>query len=97
VAVRVPGLRPDRARLPRRRRRDRPATLIYAVTTVAGALSFVPGGLGVTEASMALLLARSGPASISATAVAGDHPHPSVHPVVRGRPGPRRPRRAASP
>src|SRR5262249_42712401 len=32
------------------------ATLIYAVTTVAGALSFLPGGLLVTEASMTVLL-----------------------------------------
>jgi uncharacterized protein (TIRG00374 family) len=46
------------------------ATLIYAVTTVAGALSFLPGGLGVTEASMALLLARSGTGIDQATAVA---------------------------
>jgi uncharacterized protein (TIRG00374 family) len=32
------------------------ATLIYAVTTVAGALSFLPGGLLVTEGSMTLML-----------------------------------------
>lgn len=35
------------------------AILIYAVTTVAGALSFLPGGLLVTEATMALLLVES--------------------------------------
>jgi uncharacterized protein (TIRG00374 family) len=32
------------------------ATFIYAATTVAGALSFLPGGLGVTEASMTAML-----------------------------------------
>jgi len=34
------------------------ATFIYAVMTVAGALAFVPGGLGVTEGGMALMLAE---------------------------------------
>lgn len=34
------------------------AIFIYAATTVLGALSFLPGGLGVTEGSMALLLIR---------------------------------------
>ena len=48
------------------------ATLIYAVTTVAGALSFVPGGLFVTEASMTLLLVTAAqgldrPAAVAAT------------------------------
>jgi uncharacterized protein (TIRG00374 family) len=32
------------------------ATFIYATMTVAGALSFVPGGLGVTEIGMVELL-----------------------------------------
>jgi len=32
------------------------AIVIYAATTIAGALSFLPGGLGVTEASMTILL-----------------------------------------
>lgn len=36
----------------------RAATFVYAATTVAGALSFVPGGLGVTEAGMLTLLPR---------------------------------------
>jgi uncharacterized protein (TIRG00374 family) len=36
------------------------ATFIYAAMTVAGALSFLPGGLGVTEAGMLALLATSG-------------------------------------
>jgi hypothetical protein len=36
------------------------STFIYAVMTVAGALAFVPGGLGVTEGGMALLLAELG-------------------------------------
>ena len=35
------------------------AMVIYAATTIAGALSFLPGGLGVTEASMTLLLVES--------------------------------------
>lgn len=35
-------------------------TFIYALMTVAGALAFVPGGLGVTEGGMALLLAQLG-------------------------------------
>jgi uncharacterized membrane protein YbhN (UPF0104 family) len=48
------------------------ATLIYAATTVAGALSFLPGGLLVTEASMTLLLVASAhgldrPAAVGAT------------------------------
>jgi uncharacterized protein (TIRG00374 family) len=48
------------------------ATLIYAATTVAGALSFLPGGLLVTEGSMALLLVASAqgldrPAAVAAT------------------------------
>ena len=34
------------------------ATFVYAATTVAGALSFLPGGLGVTEAGMLALLGR---------------------------------------
>jgi uncharacterized membrane protein YbhN (UPF0104 family) len=48
------------------------ATLIYAATTVAGALSFLPGGLLVTEASMTLFLVASAhgldrPAAVGAT------------------------------
>jgi uncharacterized protein (TIRG00374 family) len=35
------------------------AMVIYAATTIAGALSFLPGGLGVTEGAMTLLLVRS--------------------------------------
>lgn len=38
----------------------RAATFIYAAMTVAGALSFLPGGLGVTEAGMLALLVRFG-------------------------------------
>jgi uncharacterized protein (TIRG00374 family) len=38
----------------------RAATIIYASMTVAGALSFLPGGLGVTEAGMLTLLGRLG-------------------------------------
>jgi glycosyltransferase 2 family protein len=36
------------------------ATFIYAAMTIAGALSFLPGGLGVTEGGMLLLLTRLG-------------------------------------
>ena len=36
------------------------ATFFYAATTVAGALSFLPGGLGVTEAGMLALLVKLG-------------------------------------
>jgi len=48
------------------------ATVIYAVTTVAGALSFLPGGILVTEASMTLLLVTAArgldrPAAVAAT------------------------------
>ena len=32
------------------------ATLIYSLTTIAGALSFLPGGLGVTEGAMTVAL-----------------------------------------
>ncbi len=36
------------------------ATFIYAAMTIAGALSFLPGGLGVTEAGMLTLLGQFG-------------------------------------
>jgi glycosyltransferase 2 family protein len=36
------------------------ATFIYAAMTIAGALSFLPGGLGVTEAGMLALLTKLG-------------------------------------
>jgi glycosyltransferase 2 family protein len=48
------------------------ATAFYAATTVAGALSFLPGGLGVTEAGMLKLLSRAGietPVAFAATFV----------------------------
>ncbi len=45
------------------------AILIYAVTTVAGALSFLPGGLIVTEATMTLLLVKTQVGLDDATAV----------------------------
>lgn len=35
------------------------AMVIYAATSIAGALSFLPGGLGVTEGAMTLFLVRS--------------------------------------
>ncbi len=45
------------------------AMVIYAATTIAGALSFLPGGLGVTEASMTILLVQSAARLDRATAV----------------------------
>lgn len=46
------------------------AIVIYALTTIAGALSFLPGGLGVTEGAMTLLLVKSATRITSTTAVA---------------------------
>ncbi len=48
------------------------AMLIYAATTIAGALSFLPGGLGVTEGAMTLMLVQGahgvdGPTAAAAT------------------------------
>jgi glycosyltransferase 2 family protein len=45
------------------------AVVIYASTTIAGALSFLPGGLGVTEGAMILLLIESAPRVDRATAL----------------------------
>ena len=46
------------------------AIVIYALTTIAGALSFLPGGLGVTEGAMTILLVKSALRITSTTAVA---------------------------
>lgn len=46
------------------------ATFIYAAMTVAGALSFLPGGLGVTEAGMLALLGTFGQGIDRGTAAA---------------------------
>jgi len=46
------------------------AIAIYASTTIAGALSFLPGGLGVTEGAMTLALIRGGAHVAGGTAVA---------------------------
>jgi glycosyltransferase 2 family protein len=46
------------------------ATFIYAAMTIAGALSFLPGGLGVTEAGMLALLTKLGTDIASPTAAA---------------------------
>jgi uncharacterized protein (TIRG00374 family) len=46
------------------------AMLIYAATTIAGALSFLPGGLGVTEGAMALMLVQGSHGVDTATAAA---------------------------
>jgi glycosyltransferase 2 family protein len=48
----------------------RAATFVYAATTVAGALSFLPGGLGVTEAGMLVLLVSLGHGIGDGTALA---------------------------
>lgn len=47
------------------------ATFIYAATTVAGALSFLPGGLGITEAGMTFMLVShvGKPTAVAATIV----------------------------
>jgi uncharacterized protein (TIRG00374 family) len=48
-------------------------TFIYSLMTVAGALAFVPGGLGITEGGMALLLSQLGgvarPPAVAATLI----------------------------
>lgn len=46
------------------------AIFIYSASTVLGALSFLPGGLGVTEGGLTLLLVRSSTALGRATSVA---------------------------
>ena len=45
------------------------ATVIYAATSIAGALSFLPGGLGVTEGAMTVLLVKSATSVDHATAL----------------------------
>lgn len=45
------------------------AMLIYAAMTIAGALSFLPGGLGVTEGGMTILLVNSAEHIDQATAL----------------------------
>jgi uncharacterized protein (TIRG00374 family) len=47
-----------------------PATFIYSTMTIAGALSFLPGGLGVTEAGMLGLLVKLGTGIDRSTAAA---------------------------
>jgi glycosyltransferase 2 family protein len=45
------------------------AISIYAISLLAGALSFIPGGIGTTEAVMGVLLLSSGTDSVIAVAV----------------------------
>lgn len=45
------------------------AMVIYAATTIVGALSFLPGGLGATEGAMILLLVQSAAALDRSTAI----------------------------
>ena len=45
------------------------AVVIYAATTIAGALSFLPGGLGVTEGAMTFALVRAARGLDRATAI----------------------------
>ena len=65
----------------------RAATFVYAATTVAGALSFLPGGLGVTEAGMLALLRRLGQGLVEGTAAGCHLRHARRDAVVRGRAG----------
>lgn len=46
------------------------ATVIYAGTTIAGALSFLPGGLGVTEGAMTIALVEGASKLDPSTAIA---------------------------
>jgi len=45
-------------------------TFLWAITTLIGALSFLPGGLGATEGSLAVLIAKLGSQVTSAVALA---------------------------
>ena len=45
------------------------AMSIYAISLLAGALSFIPGGIGTTEAVMGILLLNSGVDTVTAVAV----------------------------
>jgi uncharacterized protein (TIRG00374 family) len=45
------------------------AMSIYAISLLAGALSFIPGGIGTTEAVMGVLLLNSGTDTVTAVAV----------------------------
>ena len=63
----------------------RAATFVYATTTVAGALSFLPGGLGVTEAGMLALLRRLGQGLVEGTAAGRHVRHARRDAVVRRR------------
>jgi glycosyltransferase 2 family protein len=45
------------------------AMVIYAATTIAGALSFLPGGLGVTEGAMTILLVQTAASLDQSTAL----------------------------
>ena len=46
------------------------AAFLYALTTILGAVSFLPGGLGVTDGSMAALLVTMGMLPTESVAVA---------------------------
>jgi len=41
---------------------------VYAVATIVGAFTFLPGGIGLTEASMAAILVTAGMAASAASA-----------------------------
>ena len=60
LVLRVPGVLGRRARVPGRDIGLRGATFVYAATTVAGALSFLPGGLGVDRGGHARAAASAG-------------------------------------
>ena len=60
VVLRVPRLLPDPARASASSLPLRAATFVYAFASLAGAVSMLPGGLGVAEGSLTALLAGFG-------------------------------------
>jgi uncharacterized protein (TIRG00374 family) len=44
------------------------STFVYAVSTIAGAVSMLPGGLGITEGSLSLFLVHGGMSKVTAVA-----------------------------
>ena len=59
-------------------------TFIYATMTIAGALSFLPGGLGVQEIGMVKLLVAQAHGVSEPMAAAATFITRAVHAVVRG-------------
>jgi uncharacterized protein (TIRG00374 family) len=44
------------------------STFVYAVSSIAGAVSMLPGGLGITEGSLSLFLINGGMPKVTAVA-----------------------------